>query len=43
MYCKKCFKKSMNQKKVNMLSKLEEKRYICPECGYIIKWHEDNQ
>lgn len=44
MYCRKCMKKSgEKEKKVNMNVELDERCYICPECGHIVEWDKEER
>jgi len=38
MYCRKCLKEG---KKISMNTEIDDQRYICPRCSYIVNWKEN--
>jgi hypothetical protein len=43
MYCRNCLKGNKNRK-ITMETNIEEKCYVCPECGHVVNWNaEENR
>jgi rubrerythrin len=42
MYCRKCLNESRGkEKRVNMEVDPEGQFYICPECGHVVNWEQE--